>query len=338
VLGALLYAVAAVALTRKAARSPDELLRWVGAACVVGVFARVHYMLYPSLYSEFVYTGDLLRLGSYLLMLVGATREIRSYWAARQEAAVLEDRHRMARDLHDGLTQELTYISTQAHRMLARPEPRTAEQIAAAAQRHPDLVVVDWDAYARDHPEWFAEDAVHLASGGPEAMATLFHDALVRLGIPLTVTAVSPAYGRPAGGTRVTVTGTGFTPGSTVAFGDAAATGVVVESQEEIRATAPPGLGTVDVTVTSANGTSAPSPSDAYSYRATCLVPRVVGMRIAAARRAIASAGCAVGLVRRRPSVRARRGVVAAQRPAAGSERPRGAAVDLVVGSGRARR
>jgi signal transduction histidine kinase len=137
-IGAVLYAVAAVCLTRKVAHHADELLRWVGAACVVGVFARIHYLLYPSLYSEFVYTGDLLRLGSYLLMLVGAAREIRSYWAARQEAAVLEDRRRMARDLHDGLTQELTYISSQAQRLVARPDPRTAGMVAAAAARAAD--------------------------------------------------------------------------------------------------------------------------------------------------------------------------------------------------------
>ena len=138
VIGAVLYAVAAVALTAKAARYQDELLRWMGAACVVGVFARVHYILYPSLYSEFVYTGDLLRLGFYLLMLVGAAREIRSYWAARAEAAVLEDRRRMARDLHDGLTQELAYITAQTRRLATRPDPATVELIGAAAQRAVD--------------------------------------------------------------------------------------------------------------------------------------------------------------------------------------------------------
>jgi signal transduction histidine kinase len=136
--GAVLYAIAAVALTRKAARYQDELLRWMGAACVVGVFARIHYFLYPSLYSEYVYTGDLLRLASYLLMLIGAAREIRSYWAARERAAVLEDRRRMARDLHDGLTQELTYISSQARRLSTKLDPRTAELIAAAAARAAD--------------------------------------------------------------------------------------------------------------------------------------------------------------------------------------------------------
>ena len=236
--------------------------------------------------------------------------------------------------LHDVGVTHVLWTTLRASR---QPYPGMNEEILAAARRHPDLVVVDWDAYARDHPEWFQDDAVHLAGAGAEAMAELFHGALVGLGIPLTVTAVSPAHGRPGGGTRVRITGTGFTPGSTVAFGAAAATHVVVESQEAIRATVPPGRGTVDVTVTSANGTSAPSPAATYSYRATCTVPRVVGMRIRAASRAIASAGCALGSVRRRPSTWARQGVVTAQRPAAGAERPMRAAVDIVVGAGRTR-
>lgn len=137
--GAGLYGVAAVAFTRRAARSADELLRWVGAGCVLASFARVHYLLFPSLYSEYVYTGDLLRLGFYLLMLVGAAREIRSYWEARTRAAVVEDRRRMARDLHDGLTQELSYISAQSQRLSARPDDTAvAGRIGAAAERAVD--------------------------------------------------------------------------------------------------------------------------------------------------------------------------------------------------------
>ncbi len=137
-LGAGLYGLAAVAFTRQAARTADELMRWVGAGCTLAAFARVHYLLFPSLYSDFVYTGDLLRLGFYLLLLTGAAREVRSYWEARTVAAVLEDRRRMARDLHDGLTQELAYISSQSQRLAERPDPATAGLIGAAAQRAVD--------------------------------------------------------------------------------------------------------------------------------------------------------------------------------------------------------
>ena len=132
-LSGLLYAAAAVAFTAQAARTPDELLRWLGAGCALAVVARVDYLLFPSLYSEYVYVGDAFRLGFYLCLLVGAAREVRSYWA---RAAVLEDRRRLARDLHDGLTQELSYIYSQSQRLQSRPDDaRTAEQIAGAAGR-----------------------------------------------------------------------------------------------------------------------------------------------------------------------------------------------------------
>jgi signal transduction histidine kinase len=129
----LLYSTAAVAFTARATRVPDELLRWLGAGCALAAVARVDYLLFPSLYSDFVYLGDAFRLGFYLCMLVGAAREIRSYWA---RAAVLEDRRRLARDLHDGLTQELSYIWAQSRRLVQAPgDAQVAEQIGGAAGR-----------------------------------------------------------------------------------------------------------------------------------------------------------------------------------------------------------
>ncbi len=81
-----------------------------------------------------------------------------------------------------------------------------------------------------------------------------------------TVNAVSPAAGPTTGGTVVTVTGTNFTVGSTVAFGGLAGTGVTVNSGTSLTATAPAGSGTVDVTVTGPGGTSATSTADQFTY------------------------------------------------------------------------
>jgi signal transduction histidine kinase len=133
--GMALYGVAAVAFTRQASRRTDELFRWFGAACVLAAFARLHYLLFPSLYSDYVYTGDLLRLGFYLLLLAGAGREIESYWQLRARTAVLEDRRRMARDLHDGLAQELAYLWSQSRALPDQPDAATVERIGGAAAR-----------------------------------------------------------------------------------------------------------------------------------------------------------------------------------------------------------
>ena len=83
-----------------------------------------------------------------------------------------------------------------------------------------------------------------------------------------TVTSLSPSSGPAAGGTAVTITGTGFTGASAVDFGTAAATNVTVNSSTQITATSPPGTaGTaVDVTVIGPGGTSATGSADKYSY------------------------------------------------------------------------
>jgi signal transduction histidine kinase len=134
--GVLIYAAAAVAFARDAEKHRDELLRWVAGGCVLASFAWLHYLLFPSLYSDYVYTGDVLRFGFYALMFIGAAREIRSYWDLRSRAAVLEDRRRMARDLHDGLAQELAYITAQSQRLTVRPEDELAlNRVRAAANR-----------------------------------------------------------------------------------------------------------------------------------------------------------------------------------------------------------
>ena len=114
-LAALSFLVASVAFATQPAQRGDELLRWLGPACALGGFARINYVLFPSLYTDWLYTGDLLRTGCYLLLLVGATREIRRYWNAQATAAVLDDRRRLARELHDGVIQELAFIRSEAH-------------------------------------------------------------------------------------------------------------------------------------------------------------------------------------------------------------------------------
>jgi hypothetical protein len=89
------------------------------------------------------------------------------------------------------------------------------------------------------------------------------------------VTSLSPTSGATTGGTSVVITGNGFTNATTVTFGVAQATHVVVDSATQITATSPPGAGTVDVTVMTALGTSPMSSSDHFSYVAPPLVSGV---------------------------------------------------------------
>jgi signal transduction histidine kinase len=83
-----------------------------------------------------VYPGDALRLGWHVLLFVGAAREIQLYQRAYAETRVLEERRRIARDLHDGLAQELAFIATTA-RGLAAADTTSArfKQLESAAER-----------------------------------------------------------------------------------------------------------------------------------------------------------------------------------------------------------
>lgn len=155
---ALLFAAASAGFVRRAERHDDDLMAWIAAAATMNAFARANYFLFPSLYSEYVYSGDVLRLISYLLLLIGASREIRSYWQRAAAAAVEAERRKIARDLHDGLAQELSFVATQVRRLSRRSEVAGAEvqldRIASASQRALDESrrAIDYLVQPHDEP------------------------------------------------------------------------------------------------------------------------------------------------------------------------------------------
>ena len=83
-----------------------------------------------------------------------------------------------------------------------------------------------------------------------------------------TVTHVSPAAGAAGGGTLVNITGENLAGASEVDFGSTSATHFEVDSETSITAVAPAGAGTLDVTVTTPEGTTAPTPADDFGYYA----------------------------------------------------------------------
>jgi hypothetical protein len=81
------------------------------------------------------------------------------------------------------------------------------------------------------------------------------------------VTAISPTSGPVAGGTAVTITGVGFTGATTVHVGAVSTTSFFVLSDTSVLVASPAhAAGTVDVTVTTAGGTSPAVVADRYTY------------------------------------------------------------------------
>lgn len=80
------------------------------------------------------------------------------------------------------------------------------------------------------------------------------------------VTGIDPSSGDVAGGTSVTITGSGFTGATDIGFGPTNAATMSIDSDVQITATSAAGTGTVDVTVTTPTGTSATTPADQFTY------------------------------------------------------------------------
>jgi len=50
--------------------------------------------------------------------------------------------------------------------------------LAAAAKRHPELRVLDWNAYSSPHQDWYQTDFIHLRPAGGLAIATFIRQAI----------------------------------------------------------------------------------------------------------------------------------------------------------------
>ena len=81
------------------------------------------------------------------------------------------------------------------------------------------------------------------------------------------ITAITPPTGATGGGTTVTITGSGFSPDSTVTFGFYPAASATVVSSTQITAVSPGGnLGVIPIRVNSPAGMSPLTPADIFEY------------------------------------------------------------------------
>jgi signal transduction histidine kinase len=124
---------------------------WIAVGLVFAGFAELHWVPYPSAHPGQVSTADLLRLVCSACLLAGlasafrasqrelrtANTELAELRDAEVERAAMEERTRLARELHDGLAQDLWLAKLRTGELLAMDglpvEARRAAEGAAAA-------------------------------------------------------------------------------------------------------------------------------------------------------------------------------------------------------------
>jgi signal transduction histidine kinase len=124
--------VAAAGLAGRARQRGEALLRWSAIAVVLAGFAMLNYALFPPVDTQAVHLGDALRVLGWLALLAGVLKELGVRVRERSDAAVAGERRRLARELHDGVAQELAFIRRRAGRLSALAD---GVEIVSAVER-----------------------------------------------------------------------------------------------------------------------------------------------------------------------------------------------------------
>ncbi len=128
ILGAILLLAAAIGFVRRS-RS-GQLWTWLAIASVALACGRFNDFLYPTLQVNVLTTADLFRLAGQTVLLLAAAHELSEFWARHTAEAKASERRRLAAELHDGLAQELAYLSMVA--AMAEADPGNGDHLRRA--------------------------------------------------------------------------------------------------------------------------------------------------------------------------------------------------------------
>lgn len=138
------------------ARKGPVVEGFLAIGLLIAAFAELHSMIYPGVYTGLVTTSDALRLGFSIVLLVGLDAEARADLRALRaayatldelrvteaERAALEERARLAREIHDGLAQHLWFAKLK-HERLAPLVPDEARPLSAEVGQALDTAIVE---------------------------------------------------------------------------------------------------------------------------------------------------------------------------------------------------
>ncbi len=116
ILSAVALLTAASEFGRRALRGERHVGLLAGASALLAA-ALLEYTVDPVMRPDWVTIGDVLRCGAYPLLLLFAARQYSDMRRDVANAALAAQRRRIARDLHDGLAQDLAFIATHSQRL-----------------------------------------------------------------------------------------------------------------------------------------------------------------------------------------------------------------------------
>ena len=152
----VLMAGAAVLFRTSYLRRGRESEAYLAVGLVIAAFAELQHAFYPSIYTGLVTASDAMRLVSYGVLVLGIVaeqredlRELRVAYTAldrlrvtEAERAALEERHRLAREIHDGLAQQLWFTKLKFER-LASTLDEESKPLAGEVGQSLDAAIVE---------------------------------------------------------------------------------------------------------------------------------------------------------------------------------------------------
>jgi signal transduction histidine kinase len=141
---------------RSYVRNGPVLDGYLAVAMLIGAISEIHFFFYPGIYAGLVTTSEALRLGFFVVLLLGINAEsrsdlraLRSAYAALErlrlseaERATLEERTRLARELHDGLAQDLWFAKLK-HERLVPHVPTEHRDLASEVTQALDAAIAE---------------------------------------------------------------------------------------------------------------------------------------------------------------------------------------------------
>jgi signal transduction histidine kinase len=161
--GAAVFLVAAGGLLLSTDREGSALV-WLAAALVMTAFSQLHYLLEPTLFTDRVSTGDLLRIATAGILVMAILADVRRSYAEerersrqlaeafegqRQRVLELEELDRLRADLHRMLNHEILH-PVAAIRTLAMTLAAKWDRLDEAQKRHAIQGLLDQSEQLRD--------------------------------------------------------------------------------------------------------------------------------------------------------------------------------------------